>query len=52
MPKTEEIKCTSQRCELDMFENHYTYDIDDDLSISDLQCPMCGGTDCLEAVEL
>ena len=52
MPKTEEIKCTSEACELDMFENHYTYDVDEDLSVADLRCPLCGGTDCLEAIEL
>ncbi|MFB6268751.1 MAG: hypothetical protein ABEH83_02325 [Halobacterium sp.] len=52
MPATEELKCTSDDCELDMFENHYTYDVSDDLSVSDLQCPLCGGTDCLERIEL
>ncbi len=52
MPSTEEIKCTNDDCELDMFENHYTYDVPDDLSVSDLQCPYCGGTDCLEEIQL
>jgi len=52
MPKTEEILCTSENCTLDMFENHYTYDVPDDLSLADLSCPLCGGTDCLERVEL
>jgi hypothetical protein len=52
MPATKEVKCTSSSCELDMFENHYTYDIDDDHSIADLSCPLCGGTDCLEEIEL
>jgi hypothetical protein len=52
MPKTEEIKCLDPDCELDMFENHYTYDIPDDLSIDDLQCPYCGETDSLELIEL
>jgi len=52
MPKTEELKCTSDDCELDMFENHYTYDVDENLGVSDLQCPLCGGTDCLEKIEL
>jgi hypothetical protein len=33
-------------------ENHYTYDIADDHSVDDLSCPLCGGTDCLEAIEL
>ena len=52
MPSTEELKCTNDDCELDMFENHYTYDVPDDLSVSDLQCPYCGGTDCLEEIQL
>jgi len=52
MPATEELRCTSEDCELDMFENHYTYDVDDDLEVSDLQCPLCGGTDCLDRIEL
>ena len=43
MPATKEIKCTSESCELDMFENHYTYDVPDDHSIADLSCPYCGG---------
>jgi len=52
MPKTEELKCTNADCELDMFENHYTYDVAEDLSVSDLRCPLCGGTDCLERIVL
>jgi len=52
MPKTEELKCTAPDCELDMFENHYTYDVRDDLSVADLSCPMCGSTDALERIEL
>ncbi len=52
MPATKEIRCTSGSCELDMFETHYTYDIADDHSLSDLSCPLCGGTDCLEEIEL
>ncbi|WP_336034818.1 DUF7559 family protein [Halobacterium yunchengense] len=52
MPATEELKCTSDDCELDMFENHYTYDVADDLGVEDLQCPLCGGTDSLERIEL
>ncbi|MFW5903758.1 MAG: DUF7559 family protein [archaeon] len=52
MPKTEEIRCTNDACELDMFENHYTYDVPDDLSLADLQCPYCGRTDTLEEITL
>ena len=52
MPPTEELVCTDDDCFLDIFENHYTYDVPDDLEVSDLSCPVCGGTDCLERVEL
>ena len=52
MPATKEVRCTSQSCNLDMFENHYTYDIADDHGVADLSCPLCGGTDCLEAIEV
>jgi hypothetical protein len=52
MPDTKELKCTSGDCELDMFENHYTYDVDEDLAVSDLSCPLCGGSDCLELIEV
>ncbi len=52
MPPTEEIVCTDDDCFLDIFENHYTYDVPDDLEVTDLSCPVCGGTDCLERVEL
>jgi hypothetical protein len=34
-----------------MFENHYTYDIADDHTVSDLSCPLCGGSE-LEEIEL
>jgi len=52
MPKTEELKCTNDDCELDMFENHYTYDVPDDLGVDDLQCPYCGESSDLERIEL
>jgi len=52
MPETAEIACTDDDCELDMFENHYTYDIDDDLSVADLRCPLCGGSESLEPIEV
>ncbi|MDZ7730076.1 MAG: hypothetical protein U5K37_02405 [Natrialbaceae archaeon] len=42
MPPTEEIKCTNDACFLDMFENHYTYDVPDDHTVSDMICPVCG----------
>jgi hypothetical protein len=52
MPATEEIACTNDGCYLDMFENHYTYDVPDDHDLSNLSCPVCGGTDCLERIEV
>lgn len=52
MPKTEELKCTNGDCDLDMFENHYTYDVPNDLGLADLQCPYCGETDMLERIEV
>ena len=52
MPSTMEIKCTNESCFLDMWENHYTYDAPDDIAADDHSCPICGGTDCLEAIEL
>lgn len=52
MPSTMEVLCTDPDCELDMFENHYTYEVADDHSVSDLHCPICGGVSCLEEVEL
>jgi hypothetical protein len=52
MPPTEELICTSEDCYLDMFENHYTYDVPEDHGPDDLSCPVCGGSDCLELIEL
>ncbi|MCL9815452.1 DUF7559 family protein [Natronocalculus amylovorans] len=52
MPATKEIKCLNDACELDMFENHYTYDVPEDHSVSDLSCPYCNETESLELIEL
>jgi hypothetical protein len=52
MPKTEEITCTNEDCELDMFENHYTYDVPDDLSVDDLVCPYCAEREGLQLIKL
>jgi hypothetical protein len=51
MPPTKEVACLDADCFLDMFENHYTYDVPDDHSVADLVCPACGGSD-LEEIEL
>ncbi|WP_254862512.1 DUF7559 family protein [Halovivax gelatinilyticus] len=52
MPPTEEFVCTESTCYLDLFENHYTYDVPDDHDATSVSCPVCGGTDCLEPVGL
>lgn len=52
MPATQEVNCTSDSCELDMFELHYTYEMPDDVSVSDFDCPYCGGTECLDPIEV
>lgn len=52
MPPTSEIKCTNDDCVLDMWENHFTYDVPDDFGVEDLACPVCGGTSCLEEIRV
>lgn len=51
MPRTMEVKCTNADCELDMFENHYTYEVPDDHGVADLVCPYCRESD-LEEIEV
>jgi hypothetical protein len=52
MPKTVELVCTAEDCELDMFELHYTYDMPDSVGVSDFTCPYCGDCDPLTEVAL
>ena len=52
MPSTREYRCTDDDCYLDMFENHYTYDVPDDHDVGDLTCPVCGHSSCLETIEV
>ncbi|MFB6094447.1 MAG: hypothetical protein ABEJ77_05865 [Halanaeroarchaeum sp.] len=52
MPTTIEISCENDECELDMMELHYTYDMPEDVGVSDFQCPYCGRTDSLSEIEL
>jgi hypothetical protein len=52
MPATLEVKCTSDDCELDMFEMHYTYDMPDDVTLADFVCPYCEQTETLEEIRL
>lgn len=52
MPRTLEVVCTDEDCALDMFELHYTYNMPEDVDVSDFACPYCGESEDLEAVEL
>ncbi|WP_191965791.1 MULTISPECIES: DUF7559 family protein [Haloferax] len=52
MPATLEIKCTNEDCELDMFELHYTYDMPDDVTVADFDCPYCGEGQFLQEIQL
>jgi hypothetical protein len=52
MPRTLEVVCTDEDCELDMFELHYTYDMPPDVGVTDFTCPYCGETSPLEEVTL
>ncbi|WP_436901003.1 DUF7559 family protein [Halovenus halobia] len=52
MPKTLEVVCTDDDCEMDMFELHYTYDMPDSVGVSDFVCPYCQESSCLAEVEL
>jgi len=52
MPETVEVTCESKTCELDMFEVHYTYDVPDDHSVSELVCPYCADGTQLSEIEL
>lgn len=52
MPRTFEVVCTDDDCELDMFQLHYTYDMPNDVGVSDFSCPYCGGTKALSEVDL
>lgn len=52
MPRTLEVVCENDDCELDMFELHYTYDMPKEVGVEDFSCPYCGGTDHLRAVDL
>ena len=52
MPAIMEIRCDDEECYLDMFENHYTYDLPADHGVTDLTCPVCGSTDSLVRIEV
>jgi len=52
MPTTLEVACENDDCELDMVELHYTYEMPDDVAVSDFQCPYCGETESLREIEV
>ncbi|XVH30647.1 DUF7559 family protein [Haloferacaceae archaeon DSL9] len=52
MPATMEVRCVNDDCELDMFENHYTYDVPESHGVEDLACPYCRESSSLEVIEL
>ncbi len=52
MPKTIEIVCRDEECELDMFELHYTYDMPDSVGVGDFVCPYCNQTEKLSEVSV
>ena len=50
MPKTLEVVCTHEECDLDMFELHYRYSMPDGTGVESFDCPYCGQTDGLEEI--
>ena len=50
MPKTLEVVCTREECDLDMFELHYRYSMPDGTGAESFDCPYCGEADGLEEV--
>jgi hypothetical protein len=52
MPKTLEVACTGEDCDLDMFELHYTYNMPDGTGVESFICPYCGSGDALEEIQV
>ncbi len=52
MPKTLEVACTDEECDLDMFELHYTYNMPDGTGVESFACPYCGSADALEEIQV
>ena len=50
MPKTLEVVCTREECDLDMFELHYQYSMPDGTGVESFDCPYCGAADGLEEI--
>ena len=51
MPKTLEVVCTRDDCDLDMFELHYRYSMPDGTGVESFVCPYCRENDGLEAIQ-
>ncbi|MFQ3320661.1 MAG: hypothetical protein ACI80F_002747 [Natronomonas sp.] len=52
MPKTLEVVCTRNDCDLDMFELRYKYSMPDGTGVESFTCPYCERSDGLEEVQL
>ena len=52
MPKTLEVVCTREECDLDMMELHYRYSMPDGTGAESFACPYCGAHDTLEELEV
>ncbi len=52
MPKTLEVVCNRDDCDLDMFELHYRYSMPDGTGVEAFSCPYCGESDGLEAIHV
>jgi len=52
MPKTLEVVCTDEDCDLDMFELRYTYNMPDGTGVEAFTCPYCGSGDALEEIQV
>jgi len=51
MPKTLEVVCTRDDCDLDMVELHYRYSMPDGTGAEAFSCPYCGESDGLEELD-
>lgn len=52
MPKTLEVVCRRDDCDLDMFELHYEYSMPDDTGAESFVCPYCERSDGLEELHV
>jgi predicted RNA-binding Zn-ribbon protein involved in translation (DUF1610 family) len=52
MPRTLEVVCTRDECDLDMMELHYTYSMPSETGVESFACPYCGESDGLEEIEI